>query len=186
MPPHYERLMQGPTPPCLDPFDRHITACIFARAWQESETTGAPWNAGTGLQPQPFLHLGRASFPAAAPQLAQSRPSPLAHAADEANLADLLWQCATNRSPMQQSLSAMLARRALLPNHLWQDLGLRCRGELSQLMARHFRALAVRNVNDMKWKKFLYRMMCADAAYMLCTAPSCGQCVDQLNCFGEE
>jgi nitrogen fixation protein NifQ len=186
MPSHYDRLLQGPTPPRLDAFDRHITACIFALAWQESDSTGAPWNAGTGLQPGPFLHLGHACFPAAAPELAQSHPVPLAHTAEEANLADLLWQCATNRSPMQQNLACMLARRAQRPDHLWQDLGLRSRSELSQLMVRHFRALAARNVNDMKWKKFLYRMMCADGAYMLCTAPSCGECVDHQDCFGEE
>jgi nitrogen fixation protein NifQ len=69
---------------------------------------------------------------------------------------------------------------------LWQDLGLRDRGELSQLMKRHFRLLAARNSGDMKWKKFLYRMICRDAGYSLCTAPSCAECTDFENCFGDE
>jgi nitrogen fixation protein NifQ len=87
---------------------------------------------------------------------------------------------------LQARLAAMLARRAQSPDHLWQDLGLRNRGELSRLMARHFRPLAARNSQDMKWKKFLYRMICRDAGYSLCTAPSCGECADFAACFGDE
>ncbi len=83
-------------------------------------------------------------------------------------------------------LAAMMARRAQRPNHLWQDLGLRSRGDLSELMNRHFRPLARRNTQDMKWKKFLYRVICADASYTLCTAPSCSECNDFDHCFGEE
>jgi nitrogen fixation protein NifQ len=80
----------------------------------------------------------------------------------------------------------MIARRAQRPNHLWQDLGLRDRGELSLLMNRHFKPLALRNNQDMKWKKFLYRMICADASFTLCTAPSCRECDDFDVCFGDE
>jgi nitrogen fixation protein NifQ len=106
--------------------------------------------------------------------------------ADEACLLDLLTQCASERSAFQTRLAAMIARRAQSPNHLWQDLGLRNRGELSRLMGRHFRPLAARNTNDMKWKKFLYRMICRDAGYSLCTAPSCSECCDFEHCFGDE
>ena len=38
----------------------------------------------------------------------------------------------------------------------------------------------------MKWKKFLYRMICRDTGYSLCTAPSCSECDDFEICFGEE
>ena len=44
----------------------------------------------------------------------------------------------------------------------------------------------MRNKQDMKWKKFFYRVICAEAAYALCTAPSCGECDDFDHCFGEE
>jgi nitrogen fixation protein NifQ len=80
----------------------------------------------------------------------------------------------------------MIARRAQRPNHLWQDLGLDSRRDLSELMTRHFKPLAMRNTQDMKWKKFFYRTICSDAAYSLCTAPSCGECDDFDHCFGEE
>ena len=53
-------------------------------------------------------------------------------------------------------------------------------------MTRHFKPLALRNTGDMKWKKFFYRLICADASYTLCTAPSCAECDDFEGCFGEE
>ncbi len=30
------------------------------------------------------------------------------------------------------------------------------------------------------------RLICADASYSLCTAPSCAECDDFEHCFGEE
>ena len=50
-------------------------------------------------------------------------------------------------------------------------------------MTRHLKPLALCNTGDMKWKKFL---ICADASYTLCTAPSCAECDDFESCFGEE
>ena len=40
--------------------------------------------------------------------------------------------------------------------HLWQDLQLGSRAELSALMGHWFPGLVARNQADMKWKKFLY------------------------------
>jgi nitrogen fixation protein NifQ len=83
-------------------------------------------------------------------------------------------------------LAAIVARRAQRPNHLWQDLGLRHRRELSWLMERHFEPLATRNAADMKWKKFLYRMICRDTGFLICSAPICTECSDFDACFGDE
>ena len=71
-------------------------------------------------------------------------------------------------------------------NHLWQDLGLPSRKELSLLMQTHFTGLAQRNSGDMKWKKFLYRQLCERAGLMVCRSPSCGVCSDYQACFGPE
>jgi nitrogen fixation protein NifQ len=38
----------------------------------------------------------------------------------------------------------------------------------------------------MKWKKFLYRTICRDDGFLICTSPSCGECSDYDHCFGEE
>jgi nitrogen fixation protein NifQ len=51
---------------------------------------------------------------------------------------------------------------------------------------RHFAPLAIRNNQDMKWKKFFYRMICRDEGFRLCAAPCCSECGDFENCFGDE
>ena len=71
-------------------------------------------------------------------------------------------------------------------DHLWQDLGLASRTELSRLMRINFPALAAANTGDMKWKKFLYRQFCAREGIYVCPAPSCGVCVDYALCFSPE
>ncbi len=71
-------------------------------------------------------------------------------------------------------------------DHLWQDLGLLNRDELSQIMWLNFPELARSNVGDMKWKKFLYRQFCSREGIYVCPAPSCGECKDYAKCFGPE
>ena len=105
---------------------------------------------------------------------------------DESCLRELLLRYTTVGTTLEERLAAIIARRALRPNHLWQDLGLRHRRELSWLMSRHFEGLAAKNSQDMKWKKFLYRTICRDEGFVLCTAPSCGECSDFDRCFGDE
>jgi nitrogen fixation protein NifQ len=79
-----------------------------------------------------------------------------------------------------------LAQATLGSDHLWQDLHLPSRRELSALMAQWFPALAARNSGDMKWKKFLYKQLCDQAEISLCRSPSCGVCSDRPLCFGPE
>jgi nitrogen fixation protein NifQ len=71
-------------------------------------------------------------------------------------------------------------------DHLWQDLGLLNRDELSRLMWVNFPELARANTGDMKWKKFLYRQFCSREGIYVCPAPSCGECKDYAKCFGPE
>ena len=71
-------------------------------------------------------------------------------------------------------------------DHLWQDLGLANRDELSKLMWVNFPELAGLNTGDMKWKKFLYRQFCSREGIYVCPAPSCGECKDYAKCFGPE
>jgi nitrogen fixation protein NifQ len=83
-------------------------------------------------------------------------------------------------------LAVMIARRAMEPNHLWEDLGLRDRSELSRLLARHFAPLAVRNTKNMRWKRFFYRTLCEADGLVMCTTPVCTSCGDFNLCFGDE
>jgi nitrogen fixation protein NifQ len=177
--------MEGRVPGC-DEFDAHVAASILAISSAEAGEFARPRTAAAGLSASQFSELVAEFFPKAAAWRLFALSETVSHAEDEACLLDLLERCTTAREPFQTLLAAMIARRAQRPNHLWQDLGLNNRAELSQLMARHFKPLAARNTGDMKWKKFFYRLICADASYTLCTAPSCAECDDFNSCFGEE
>lgn len=71
-------------------------------------------------------------------------------------------------------------------DHLWQDLGLWSRQELTQLLAFNFPKLAAKNDQNMKWKKFLYKQLCLQEKIYICRAPSCAACIDYDHCFGSE
>lgn len=71
-------------------------------------------------------------------------------------------------------------------NHLWQDLGLVNRKQLSELIQTNFPELFALNSNDMKWKKFLYKQLCLEEGIYVCRAPSCEVCADYDDCFGPE
>ncbi len=126
-------------------------------------------------------------FPGAAEALVKmahvSAPAP---GPEEQSIRDILLMYATGRLDVVGPLSSLIARRCQEPSHLWQDLGLRDRTELSQLMQRHFPRLKTRNSGDMKWKKFLYRLVCGSEGFTLCPAPVCSDCDDFAGCFGSE
>jgi nitrogen fixation protein NifQ len=187
----YDRLIDTSGQPGADElddaqFDAHIVRCIAALSLAESADTGQPFLSCVGLDGAEFRALAAQFFPGAALFPAFEPDAVTTRGDDEACLLDLLRRCATTRSPFEMLLAGMVARRAQRPNHLWQDLGLGNRRELSRLMNQHFKPLAVRNTADMKWKKYLYRTICRDTGYSLCTAPSCGECNDFEACFGEE
>jgi len=163
-------------------FEAHVLASILALALAEADAAKCSVGEAAGYAGSPSLLV--AMFPHAAARLACD--GALTRSDDEACLHDLLQRAATTGSPLELLLAGMIARRAQRPNHLWQDLGLRHRGELSRLMNDHFAPLARRNTSDMKWKKFFARQICRDTSYSLCTAPSCGECSDFDNCFTEE
>ncbi len=170
-----------------DAFDAHVLASILSLGAQEVVQFGDSISEAVGLDDRALVALLSDSFPRAGDVLPGRFPNRVvARGADEAALVDLLQRCATTRSALELRLAAMVARRAQRPNHLWQDLGLQNRTELNLLMRRHFMLLASRNFKDMKWKKFLYRTICRDVGYSLCTAPSCRDCDDFDFCFGDE
>ncbi len=181
----YSNLMAASAPGCVE-FDAHVLASIFAISAGESSAQAQPQTPAAGLTGEQFGRLAGEIFPKTGAWRLFALSASVERSGDEACLLDLLERCTTSRTPFEMQLAGMIARRAQRPNHLWQDLGLRNRGELSELMTRHFKPLAMRNAQDMKWKKFLYRLICADASYTLCTAPSCGECDDFAQCFGEE
>jgi nitrogen fixation protein NifQ len=166
-------------------FDRHVIASIVAVAAMErgrlAERAGLSSIELIGLVAQLFP---AAAFDASWLSLAGASASP---EEDEiAMVRDLLLSQRSTDDDVGRWLAAMVARRALEPNHLWEDLGLRERSELSRLLMRHFGPLARRNTNNMRWKRFFYRMLCEDDGFVMCTTPVCTQCNDFELCFGDE
>jgi nitrogen fixation protein NifQ len=99
---------------------------------------------------------------------------------------DLLLAHRSSEGDAGRWLAAMIARRSMEPNHLWEDLGLRDRSELTRLLTRHFGPVAVRNTRNMRWKRFFYRMLCEDDGLVMCSTPVCTNCNDFSLCFGDE
>jgi nitrogen fixation protein NifQ len=79
-----------------------------------------------------------------------------------------------------------MARACLGNNHLWQDMHLPSREELSLLLKKHFGPLFDKNTAGMRWKKFFYKKICESEGFYLCKSPSCGVCVDYQNCYGPQ
>jgi nitrogen fixation protein NifQ len=170
-----------------DEFDIHVVASILALAIAEAQGGERSVCDGVGLEEASLRELFAEFFPGAAGAVESfARNDAPAVDDEEQSLRDILRMYSSGTSRLARHLGPMIARRCGCPHHLWQDLGLRERSELSRLMKRHFDRLAERNRNDMKWKKFLYRMVCRSEGFSLCSAPVCSDCDDFANCFGAE
>lgn len=167
-------------------FDRHVLACVLAVAASE----GGSLAERSGLSANELETLLDRHFPASTFYPSYGAPAGvLPCAADDEEIEMVRALLAGQRSSegdIGRWLAAMVARRAMEPNHLWEDLGLRNRAELTRLLMRHFEPLASRNIRNMRWKRFFYRSMCEDDGFVMCTTPICAQCTDFATCFGEE
>lgn len=175
--------------PCstADAFDVHVAASIIGLAFGEAEEEGRDRLDAIGLDRTAFLDLAAILFPDAAPVLAtQVDDHAIEVSAEEQSVRDILGIYSSDAGRLQTHFIAMIARRCQSPHHLWQDLGLRSRAELRDLMTRRFAPLARKNSQDMKWKKFLYRMVCGSEGFTLCAAPVCSDCDEFHVCFGAE
>ncbi|MGJ4895843.1 MULTISPECIES: nitrogen fixation protein NifQ [unclassified Bradyrhizobium] len=166
-------------------FDRHVIASVLAVSAMEHGALAER----AGLSTVELIALLAQLFPAASIDSSWLPITGAAAAPDEDEITmvrDLLAAQRSTDGEVGRWLAAMVARRAMEPNHLWEDLGLRERSELSRLLMRHFAPLASRNTSNMRWKRFFYRMLCEDDGFVMCTTPVCTQCNDFQLCFGEE
>ena len=182
------RLLRGCDPAKADiandeDFDRHVLASILAAAAMDGEDIASR----AGLAVADLSALLVEQFPHVGADVATWCAEIEANEDDEvAMVRDLLLSQRSTLGNVGRWLAAMVARRALEPNHLWEDLGLRDRAELSRLLLRHFAPLASRNTGNMRWKRFFYRALCEDDGLVMCTTPVCTQCNDFDLCFGDE
>lgn len=162
----------------------HAFACMIA-----SLCTGAgampDW---LGLQPPAFSRLMALHFPGLdlSDLPRTGRPLDGRRNDETTELVRLLLMDKAGDSPSEVWMAHVIAAGCMASDHLWQDLGLWDRDELTALMRRNFPALAARNVKDMKWKRFLYKQLCEAEGIYTCRAPSCEACTDYHACFGPE
>jgi nitrogen fixation protein NifQ len=155
----------------------------------------ASWQLGQGAMPQ-WLGMGEDSFVA---MMARHFPATEAYSLimvrdqidpqrteELEDLRKLLMENRSGRSDSELWMVEIVIAGCMGSNHLWQDLGLWQRADLSKLMMDNFEPLALRNNKDMKWKKFLYKQLCEAEGIYVCRSPSCEVCVDYDNCFGSE
>ncbi|MDP2505651.1 nitrogen fixation protein NifQ [Oceanobacter sp. 3_MG-2023] len=98
----------------------------------------------------------------------------------------LLLQHRAGKDDSELLMADMVAAGCLGKEHLWRDLGLLNRGELSALLSQNFPALVAANDRDMKWKRFFYKQLCEAGGGYVCRAPSCDDCTAYAECFGPE
>ncbi|WFU39765.1 nitrogen fixation protein NifQ [Bradyrhizobium sp. CB82] len=163
-------------------FDRHVLASVLCAAVMD----GGPLPDRAGLTTEDLNKLLAQCFSSAPIRNLVSMENVVPTSDEEIMLRDLLLAQRSTEGETSRWLAAMIARRAMEPNHLWEDLGLRERLELSRLLARHFAPLAAQNIKNMRWKRFFYRRLCEEEGLVMCTTPVCTQCNDFNHCFGEE
>lgn len=177
----YSRLIAGPSR--TDRFDRHVFACAIAIGAAQRDR---PLAVALGLSPGMLGCMVHCHFPHALNLVDGCGDGLVPMGPEEPDLRVLLATNGTLPGPETDWLAHIIARRAMESNHLWQDLGLDGRKDLSGLMLRHFAPLAAQNDRDMKWKKFFYRQLCAQEGVRICKSPICDSCTDFAECFGGE
>jgi nitrogen fixation protein NifQ len=175
-------------------------ACLMAHACGQGNDDAlariyASWVTGAGALPEgwglssaDYAALMSHHFPGYARMACRDTADQTSHLrSDEvADLENLLVGHRAGVSPSERWMASIVATACLASDHLWQDLGLWCRDDLSRLMQRNFPALAEKNIRNMKWKKFLYKQLCGAEGVYVCRSPSCEVCADYQNCFGPE
>ncbi|WEJ13957.1 nitrogen fixation protein NifQ (plasmid) [Sinorhizobium sp. K101] len=168
-------------------FEEHVLACVLSRALDEVEAGEATATEATGLSRAELLDILIRIFPTSLihgfslEEVRDSEPG-----MEEELLRRLLLTHGRPADPTSARFAKIIARRALRDGHLWEELGLVDRSELSRLLATHFPTLAAGNTNNMKWKKYLYHKLCEAEGFSLCAAPTCRECKEFKSCFGPE
>lgn len=180
----YARLMVLPGEG--DPFDRHVLASALVRAAADAPR---PLTEAMGLNGPMLAEMLDTCFQGArdvlgAQQIVEGGEGELA--IEEEGFRNLLLAHRTAGHQIEEWLARIIVRRSMCPDHLWCNLGVRSRKELSQTLFTHFRALAEQNVRDMRWKKFFYREMCQMEGIFICKSPVCDTCPDFSECFSTD
>jgi nitrogen fixation protein NifQ len=161
---------------------------LFAKLLASQAAGVGALPAGLGLDAESFARLLVRHFPRCGPllELHPGAGDDAARMLERQELLDLLLAHRSGADESEIWMASVVVAACMGGDHLWQDLGLWSRRDLSRLMTDNFKPLADKNVHDMKWKKFLYKQLCQQEGIHVCQAPSCQVCADYANCFGPE
>jgi nitrogen fixation protein NifQ len=160
---------------------------LFARMLVSQAGANSALPAGLGLDSIQFRTLMSRHFPGfGLPSTRFDAPDQKDRRAEWDDLHQLLLEFRAGHDPSEEWMAIIVATACMADDHLWQDLGLWSRVDLSRLMAGNFPQLTARNVHDMKWKRFLYKQLCDREGVYVCRSPSCQVCTDYAKSFGQE
>ena len=118
------------------------------------------------------------------PFSAARRTLPVLPSYPYAPLLALLWSFRQEESPLTQAVAATVATATFGARHLWQDLGLGGRDDVTCLLQGHFPELVALNTSDLKWKRFLYQRLGHMLGQEGLRPPRCGGCDQYAGCYG--
>jgi nitrogen fixation protein NifQ len=165
-------------------FDRHIIGRLLLHALAEAKQLGGSIESRLGLDGDRlnaaahFVHMDLFI-----------KSSPAVHAdedEEEVMVRQILLQNCSGPGQVSEWLAYVVARRGMEPNHLWEDLGLAERPDLTKLLLRHFAPLACKNTRNMRWKRFLYRSLCEAEGFSMCPSPTCDACSEFHICYSDD
>lgn len=112
------------------------------------------------------------------------------NAADPAALAGPLYRFLLQHRARKDSsharLSGWLASACMGNHHLWQDLGLDARPQVSRLLQIAFPALHDSNVRQLRWKRHLFLCLGETLGRPGLRPPKCDDCGDFAVCIGAD
>jgi len=165
-------------------FDRHIIGRLILHAAAEAKRLGSSIGGRLGLDQEQlaaaaqFLHIDVFFDPSA--------ELPFQEDEEEVMIRQILLSNCSGPGEISKWLAHVIARRGMEPNHLWEDLGLAERPDLTKLLLRHFTPLACKNTRNMRWKRFLYRSLCEAEGFSMCPSPTCDACSEFHICYSDD
>ncbi|MFM0736173.1 nitrogen fixation protein NifQ [Paraburkholderia xenovorans] len=163
-----------PTSPDTQLFAKLLAARDVRREFALLGLREAEWN---GLMARRFE---RSATKAPAPAVTTGE-----HAAFVESLRALLlaYAARTVDADDARCLASIVAHACLRPDHLWRDLGLTGREDVTWMLTRYFPTLVVLNVANLRWKKFLAQQRALSLGLQPGPAPGCPGCEDYAHCF---
>ncbi len=124
----------------------------------------AEWRALVADLPTPAW-AAHATFVVEMREMLRRRADPILHPTDAADMATIL------------------ATACLRPDHLWRDLGLSGRDDVTALLTHFFPALAAENTLNLRWKRFLAEACASAYGRAPAPAPGCPGCEAYGECY---